>query len=181
MSLKSSQSLWSLSLSIRLDYSGPSREFFFLVSRELFNPYYGLFEYSANDTYTVQISPMSAFVDNHHEWWVGRNHNSTQHVTEISRKSAGRIMLCNEHVMLHNEHVMSCRVAWSESTMCLLLRFRFSGRILGLALIHQYLLDAFFTRPFYKGLLRMWVCLLRCIVLYVCDLGRGFCSYPILE
>lgn len=52
----------------RLDYSGPSREFFFLVSRELFNPYYGLFEYSANDTYTVQISPMSAFVDNHHEW-----------------------------------------------------------------------------------------------------------------
>ncbi|NXT26679.1 HECW2 ligase, partial [Syrrhaptes paradoxus] len=84
-----------------LDYSGPSREFFFLVSRELFNPYYGLFEYSANDTYTVQISPMSAFVDNHHEW------------------------------------------------------FRFSGRILGLALIHQYLLDAFFTRPFYKALLRM--------------------------
>ncbi|MGH0143339.1 UNVERIFIED_CONTAM: hypothetical protein FKN15_007401 [Acipenser sinensis] len=34
--------------------------------------------------------------------------------------------------------------------------FRFSGRILGLALIHQYLLDAFFTRPFYKGLLRMF-------------------------
>lgn len=34
-------------------------------------------------------------------------------------------------------------------------RFRFSGRILGLALVHQYLLDAFFTRPFYKGLLRM--------------------------
>ncbi|KAM7380894.1 hypothetical protein PAMP_004164 [Pampus punctatissimus] len=86
---------------VKLDYSGPSREFFFLVSRELFNPYYGLFEYSANDTYTVQISPMSAFVDNHHEW------------------------------------------------------FRFSGRILGLALVHQYLLDAFFTRPFYKGLLRI--------------------------
>uniref|UniRef100_A0A673KRH5 HECT-type E3 ubiquitin transferase n=1 Tax=Sinocyclocheilus rhinocerous TaxID=307959 RepID=A0A673KRH5_9TELE len=80
-----------------LDYSGPSREFFFLLSQELFNPYYGLFEYSANDTYTVQISPMSAFVENHLEW------------------------------------------------------FRFSGRILGLALIHQYLLDAFFTldqKPF---------------------------------
>uniref|UniRef100_A0A8C2IPB0 HECT-type E3 ubiquitin transferase n=1 Tax=Cyprinus carpio TaxID=7962 RepID=A0A8C2IPB0_CYPCA len=74
-----------------LDYSGPSREFFFLLSQELFNPYYGLFEYSANDTYTVQISPMSAFVENHLEW------------------------------------------------------FRFSGRILGLTLIHQYLLDAFFT------------------------------------
>lgn len=83
-----------------LDYGGPSREFFFLLSRELFNPYYGLFEYSANDQYTVQISPMSAFVDDYQEW------------------------------------------------------FRFAGRVLGLALIHQYLLDAFFTRPFYKSLLK---------------------------
>ncbi|XP_018572832.1 E3 ubiquitin-protein ligase HECW2 isoform X2 [Anoplophora glabripennis] len=88
-----------------LDYGGPSREFFFLLSRELFNPYYGLFEYSANDTYTVQISPMSAFVDNYNDW------------------------------------------------------FRFSGRVLGLALVHQYLLDAFFTRPFYKALLRLPVAL----------------------
>ena len=39
-----------------LDYGGPSREFFFLISREVFNPYYGLFEYSANDTYTVQVN-----------------------------------------------------------------------------------------------------------------------------
>lgn len=51
--------------------------------------------------YTVQVSPMSQFVDNHHEW------------------------------------------------------FRFCGRILGLALVHQYLLDVFFTRPFYKSLLRL--------------------------
>ena len=58
-----------------LDYGGPSREFFFLLSRELFNPYYGLFEYSANDTYTVQVSPMSAFVDNQHEWSVICNIN----------------------------------------------------------------------------------------------------------
>lgn len=41
--------------------------------------------------------------------------------------------------------------------VCVCDRFRFSGRILGLALIHQYLLDAFFTRPFYKALLRLWV------------------------
>ena len=59
-----------LCLYFRLDYGGPSREFFFLISRELFNPYYGLFEYSANDTYTVQISPLSVFVDNYHEWSV---------------------------------------------------------------------------------------------------------------
>lgn len=83
-----------------LDYGGPAREFFFLLSRELFNPYYGLFEYSASDMYTVQISPMSSFQEHALEW------------------------------------------------------FQFAGRVLGIALIHQYLLDAFFTRPFYKALLR---------------------------
>jgi hypothetical protein len=40
------------------------------LSRQLFNPYYGLFEYSANDAYTVQISAMSVFVDNYIEWYV---------------------------------------------------------------------------------------------------------------
>lgn len=29
------------------DYGGVAREWFFLLSREMFNPYYGLFEYSA--------------------------------------------------------------------------------------------------------------------------------------
>lgn len=30
-----------------LDYGGLAREWFFLLSKEMFNPYYGLFEYSA--------------------------------------------------------------------------------------------------------------------------------------
>ena len=30
-----------------LDYGGVSREWFYLLSKEMFNPYYGLFEYSA--------------------------------------------------------------------------------------------------------------------------------------
>ena len=30
-----------------LDYGGLSREWFLILSREMFNPYYGLFEYSA--------------------------------------------------------------------------------------------------------------------------------------
>ncbi|CAD5215942.1 unnamed protein product [Bursaphelenchus okinawaensis] len=51
-----------------LDYGGPSRELFFLLSKEIFNPYYGLFEYSAVDSYTIQISPMSKLVDNYHQW-----------------------------------------------------------------------------------------------------------------
>lgn len=51
-----------------LDYGGPSREFFFLLSREIFNPFYGLFEYSANDTYTVQVNSTSAFIQNNLDW-----------------------------------------------------------------------------------------------------------------
>ena len=53
----------------RLDYGGPSREFFFLLSREIFNPYYGLFEYSATDTYTIQISSTAAFIKNNKDWF----------------------------------------------------------------------------------------------------------------
>lgn len=83
-----------------LDYGGVSREWFFLLSHEMFNPYYGLFEYSAGDNYTLQINPDSGF--------------------------------CNEH---HLEY------------------FRFIGRIMGMAVYHQRLLDAFFIRPFYKMLL----------------------------
>lgn len=48
---------------------GPSREFFFLLSRQIFSPYYALFEYSAVNSYSVQISPLSAFVDNCHDWF----------------------------------------------------------------------------------------------------------------
>ena len=37
------------------DYGGVAREWFQLVSTKLFNPYYGLFEYSATDNYTLQV------------------------------------------------------------------------------------------------------------------------------
>ncbi|XP_071061407.1 E3 ubiquitin-protein ligase HECW2-like [Pseudochaenichthys georgianus] len=68
-----------------LDYSGPSREFFFLVSQGAVQTLIMVcFEYSANDTYTVADQPHVRLRRHHHEW------------------------------------------------------FRFSGRILGLALIHQY-------------------------------------------
>ena len=30
-----------------LDYGGVAREWFYLLSKEMFNPYYGLFEYSS--------------------------------------------------------------------------------------------------------------------------------------
>lgn len=40
-----------------LDYGGVSREFFFLLSHDMFNPFYCLFEYSSHDNYTLQINP----------------------------------------------------------------------------------------------------------------------------
>ncbi|KAI8850426.1 hypothetical protein BC829DRAFT_425173 [Chytridium lagenaria] len=48
-----------------LDYGGLSREFFFLMSKEMFNPFYCLFEYSAHDTYTLQINPHSGVNPEH--------------------------------------------------------------------------------------------------------------------
>ncbi|KAJ2346954.1 hypothetical protein GGH91_002022 [Coemansia sp. RSA 2671] len=48
-----------------LDYGGVSREFFFLLSHEMFNPQYCLFEYSAHDTYTLQINPHSEINPEH--------------------------------------------------------------------------------------------------------------------
>ncbi|EFX79753.1 hypothetical protein DAPPUDRAFT_52009, partial [Daphnia pulex] len=51
---------------VGLDYGGVAREWFFLLSKEMFNPYYGLFEYSAMDNYTLQINPMSGLCTEDH-------------------------------------------------------------------------------------------------------------------
>jgi E3 ubiquitin-protein ligase NEDD4 len=40
-------------------------EFFFLLSHEMFNPFYCLFEYSAHDNYTLQINPHSGINPEH--------------------------------------------------------------------------------------------------------------------
>ncbi|XP_074651887.1 uncharacterized protein LOC141906479 isoform X2 [Tubulanus polymorphus] len=51
---------------VGLDYGGVAREWFYLLSREMFNPYYGLFEYSAVDNYTLQINPLSGIANEDH-------------------------------------------------------------------------------------------------------------------
>ncbi|PVU89203.1 hypothetical protein BB561_005490 [Smittium simulii] len=48
-----------------LDYGGVSRDYFYMLSHEMFNPEYCLFEYSAHDTYTLQISPNSSVNPEH--------------------------------------------------------------------------------------------------------------------
>ena len=43
-----------------LDYGGVAREWLFLLSHEMLNPQYGLFQYSREDNYTLQINPDSS-------------------------------------------------------------------------------------------------------------------------
>ena len=98
---KLKRSLWIVFMGERgQDYGGVARDWFFNLSTELFNPYYGLFEYSANDVYTLQINPDSG--------------------------------LCND------QHLKI---------------FHFIGRIVGMAVYHQNLINAFFIRPFYTMML----------------------------
>jgi E3 ubiquitin-protein ligase NEDD4 len=78
---------------------GCRREFFFLLSHEIFNPSYSLFEYSAHDNYTLQINSASAINPDHLSY------------------------------------------------------FKFTGRILGLAIFHRRFLDAYFVPSFYKMIL----------------------------
>lgn len=42
-----------------LDYGGVAREWLYLLSHEMLNPCYGLFQYSRDDVYTLQINPDS--------------------------------------------------------------------------------------------------------------------------
>ena len=81
-----------------MDVGGLTREWFLLLSREIFNPNYALFKSSAN-TVTFQPSPQS-FVNQDH-----------------------------------------------------LKYFKFVGKFIGKALHDGYMLDAYFTRSFYKHIL----------------------------
>ncbi|XP_042242160.1 E3 ubiquitin-protein ligase SMURF1-like isoform X5 [Homarus americanus] len=57
-----------------LDYGGVAREWLYLLSHEMLNPYYGLFQYSRDDIYTLQINPDSSVNPEHLSYFhfVGR-------------------------------------------------------------------------------------------------------------
>ncbi|XP_071960768.1 E3 ubiquitin-protein ligase SMURF2-like isoform X2 [Antedon mediterranea] len=57
-----------------LDYGGIAREWLYLLSHEMLNPYYGLFQYSRDDIYTLQINPDSGVNPDHLSYFhfVGR-------------------------------------------------------------------------------------------------------------
>ncbi|XP_058828443.1 E3 ubiquitin-protein ligase SMURF2 [Topomyia yanbarensis] len=82
-----------------LDYGGVAREWLHLLSREMLNPQYGLFQYSGDDRYSLQINQDSGINPDHLSY------------------------------------------------------FHFVGRVLGIAVFHNHVLDGGFTLPFYKQLL----------------------------
>ena len=57
-----------------LDYGGVAREWLYLLSHEMLNPYYGLFQYSREDIYTLQINADSGINPDHLSYFhfVGR-------------------------------------------------------------------------------------------------------------
>ncbi|CAL4079289.1 unnamed protein product [Meganyctiphanes norvegica] len=57
-----------------LDYGGVAREWLYLLSHEMLNPYYGLFQYSRDDIYTLQINADSHINPEHLSYFhfVGR-------------------------------------------------------------------------------------------------------------
>ncbi|MEQ2161554.1 NEDD4-like E3 ubiquitin-protein ligase wwp2, partial [Goodea atripinnis] len=48
-----------------LDYGGVAREWFFLLSHEVLNPMYCLFEYAGKNNYCLQINPASSINPDH--------------------------------------------------------------------------------------------------------------------
>ncbi|XP_011404591.1 PREDICTED: E3 ubiquitin-protein ligase SMURF1-like [Amphimedon queenslandica] len=57
-----------------LDYGGIAREWLYLLSHDMLNPYYGLFQYSREDVYTLQINRDSGVNPEHlsYFYFVGR-------------------------------------------------------------------------------------------------------------
>jgi E3 ubiquitin ligase SMURF1/2 len=57
-----------------LDYGGIAREWLYLLSHDMLSPYYGLFQYSCENVYTLQINPDSSINPEHlsYFYFVGR-------------------------------------------------------------------------------------------------------------
>ena len=53
-----------------LDYGGVAREWIYQLSHEMLNPYYGLFQYSRDNVYTLQINPDSSINPVSHCLWM---------------------------------------------------------------------------------------------------------------
>lgn len=109
-----------------LDYGGIAREWLCLLSREMLNPQYGLFQYSREDNYTLQINPDSSV-------------NPVRIRLSLKSYTFTRVTISYFLVTFFLQEHLSY--------------FHFVGRIIGIAVFHGHYIDGGFTTPFYKMLL----------------------------
>lgn len=79
---------------------GPSvilyREWLYLLSHEMLNPYYGLFQYSRDDIYTLQINPDSAVNP------VSlKSFSNMSHTSGVQTKAEGISLGAEKHMILY--------------------------------------------------------------------------------
>lgn len=86
---------------------GPSvilyREWLYLLSHEMLNPYYGLFQYSRDDIYTLQINPDSAVNP------VSlMSFSNMSHTSGVQTKAEGISLGAEKHMILYMHSIQAC-------------------------------------------------------------------------
>lgn len=110
------------------------REWLYLLCHEMLNPYYGLFQYSTDNIYTLQINPDS----------------SINPVSALARGVGDqRPSKLRESIENHCTRLsIFARISQDHLSY-----FHFVGRVMGLAVFHGHYINGSFTLPFYKQLL----------------------------
>ena len=85
-----------------LDYGGPAREWFFLLSHQMLNPMYCLFEYAGGHNYTLQINPASGVNPEHLQYF----------------KFVGRIIVMVRRTDTYSIHVHVCVNVLALTNVC---------------------------------------------------------------
>ena len=112
-----------------LDYGGPAREWFFLLSHQMLNPMYGLLEYAGGNNYTLQINPASGI--------------NPEHLTYF--RFIGRIIAMASHY--------SCFLLTVSLSLSWPFILSYMYHLFLQALYHGKFIDNSFSMPFYKQML----------------------------
>eukprot|EP00123_Amoebidium_parasiticum_P013374 comp21920_c0_seq1/m.31512 comp21920_c0_seq1/g.31512 ORF comp21920_c0_seq1/g.31512 comp21920_c0_seq1/m.31512 type:complete len:1016 (-) comp21920_c0_seq1:55-3102(-) len=136
-----------------LDYGGLAREWFFLLSHELFSPARGLFEFSDDKSYLLQLKNITAAA-------VATGDTRTdkdQARPPEPRKSDGTAPdPIPEEGRAETTPTPGPEQENKETSACNpadLLYYSLVGKVLGLAVYHNHFLDVVFVKTFYKALL----------------------------
>ncbi|KAK3571724.1 hypothetical protein QTP86_017841, partial [Hemibagrus guttatus] len=130
-----------------LDYGGLAREWFFLLSHEVLNPMYCLFEYAGKSNYCLQINPASTINPDHLSYFcfIGRFIAMAIDVLEegkmgkrkdLSKFDKGQIVMARPLDQSISKTAALVECSWSA-----------------VALFHGKFIDTGFSLPFYKRML----------------------------